>query len=308
MNQSKFSLADLLIVLGTLGFGFFCFLSFNFLMLGDTLPSLFLAALIAIILGGLALGAKILKRTSQNFKTCIILEWVLLFLFILIAIVAIFPFSHYFTVSEQKTEIKNKLISNITQAQGIFSAYEIYADNRLSIYENRLKGIVTARNVNPTEFKNFGFIDGVNINRQVENKLRSLKFQLYPSNYKAIKQIDSAWISDSKTKITNWSPIGIVKVMNSLKTEIPSWIIQLKTFSAFKAYGENVPDDFNYNITFNNVTNKFTTRSNPNALSICIAIAFYVLMLLSYFITKRHSKYPGLKLIFGKGNLDDNEL
>ena len=69
MSQSKFSLADLLTVLGTLGFGFFCFLSLNFKTLGDTTTSIIWAVTISLILGGLAFGVKLLKRTSRNFKT-----------------------------------------------------------------------------------------------------------------------------------------------------------------------------------------------------------------------------------------------
>ena len=69
MSQSKFSLADLLTVLGTLGFGFFCFLSLNFLTLGESTLSIIWAVLISFILGGLALGVKLLIRTSRNVNT-----------------------------------------------------------------------------------------------------------------------------------------------------------------------------------------------------------------------------------------------
>ncbi|MGI6409859.1 MAG: hypothetical protein ACOX0V_01285 [Bacteroidales bacterium] len=160
MSQSKFSLADLLTVLGTLGFGFFCFLSVNFLTLGDTTLSIIWAVLISFILGGLAFGVKLVKRTSRNFKTFIIWEWVLIFLFVVVAFFAIFPFSHYFVVTAQKENIQNKVVSNITQAEGLFIAYESYADNRLNIYKSRLNSIVAAKRVNPEEYKNFGFVEG----------------------------------------------------------------------------------------------------------------------------------------------------
>src|SRR5690606_8973393 len=124
--------ADLLTVLGTLGFGFFCFLSVNCLTLGDTDSSIIYAVLISCILGGLTFGVKLLKRTSHNFKTCIIWEWILIILFIVVAFFAIIPFSHYFVVTAQKEDIKKKVVSNITQAEGIFLDYESYADNRLN--------------------------------------------------------------------------------------------------------------------------------------------------------------------------------
>jgi len=307
MSQSKFSLADLLTVLGTLGFGFFCFLSLNFLTLGDTTTSIIWAVLISFVLGGLAFGVKLLKRTSRNFKTFIIWEWVLIFLFIVAAFFAIFPFSHYFVVTAQKDIIQKKVVSNITQAEGLFTAYESYENNRLNIYENRLNSIVAAKRVNPEEYKNFGFVDGTDDKTQVENKMFSLKAQLYPSNYSDMKQIDSTWLSDAKSKVTSWSPTGIVKVVNMLEIEISSWSKQLKSYSSFRAKGETATD-FDFLLSFDDVSGIFYQSTNPNPLALIIGIALYLLMFLSYFITKRHSRYPGLKIIFSMGSSKENEL
>jgi len=308
MNQSKFSLADLLTALGAIGFGFLCFLSLNFLTLGDMQLSVIVATIIGFVLGGLAFGVKLLKQTSRNFKTNIVWEWVLLFLFLIIAYFAVFPFSHYFAVSTQKEEIQQKITSNITQAEGIFTDYESYANNRINNYENRLKSIVTGKEVAPSQYRNYGFIDGTDDQTQIENKVFTLKAQLYPSNYKQMKLVDSTWLADSKAKIENWSPTGIVKVINTVKTEITSWKNQLKGYSTFRAQGETDEKDFGYPLTFKTATNYFTERTNPTVLSIAYSLGLYVLMLLSYFITKRHTRYPGLKLIFGTGSVKENEL
>jgi hypothetical protein len=289
MIQSKFSLADLLTVLGTLGFGFFCFLSINFLTLGDTTTSIISAVLISCIIGGLAFGVKLLKRTSRNFKTFIIWEWVLIFLFIVVAFFAIFPFSHYFVVTAQKENIQKKVVSNITQAEGLFLSYESYADNRLNIYKSRLNSIVAAKRVNPEEYKDFGFIEATDDNTQVENKMFTLKAQLYPSNYLDMKQVDSTWLSDSKNKVKSWSPTGIVKVVNTLKIETTSWFDELKSYSSFRAQGE-AEGDFDFLLTFDDVSSKFNQSNTPNLIALLIGIGLYLLMFLSYFITRRHSK------------------
>jgi hypothetical protein len=310
MNHTKFSLADLLTVLGTMGFGFFCFLSFNFLSMGEIVPSSVSAVIIALILGGLAFGIKLLKRTSRNFKTFIIWEGILLLVFVILAYVAVFPFSHYFAVSDQKAEIQQKISSDITQAEGMFAEYESYSNKRLYNYENRLKSIIEAyeRGAIVKEYRDYGFIDGTDNNTQIENKVFTLKAQLYPSNYEEMKLVDSNWLADSKVKIKNWSPTGIVKVINTVEIEITSWKNQLKGYSAFRAQGENA-NDFDYPpLTFNNTTHYFTERSNPTVFSIGYSLGLYVLLLLSYFITKRHTRYPGLKLIFGTGNVKENEL
>ena len=288
-KPSKFPLKDLLIVLGTFGYGFFCFLSINFLTLGDTTTSIIGAVLISSIIGGLAFGVKLLKRTSRNFKTFIIWECILIFLFIVVAFFAIFPFSHYFVVSAQKENIQKKVISNITQAEGLFLDYELYADSRLNIYKNRLNSIVSAKIVDPNGYTNFGFIEGVVDSIQVENKMFILEAQLYPSNYSEMKQINSTWLSDSKDKVKSWSPTGIVKVVNTLKIEISSWNEQLKSFSLFRAQGETAPD-FDFPLSFDDVSGIFNQSTTPNLLALIIGIALYLLMFLSYFITKRHSK------------------
>lgn len=297
MSQSKFSLADLLTVLGTLGFGFFCFLSVNFLTLGDTTLSIIWAVIISLILGGLAFGVKLVKRTSRNFKTYIIWEWVLISLFLVVAFFAIFPFSHYFVVTAQKENIQNKVVSNINQADGLFIAYESYADDRLNIYKSRLNSIVAAKRVNPEEYKNFDFVEGTDDNTQVENKMFTLKAQLYPSNYSDMKEINLTWLSDAKDKVTSWSPTGIVKVVNTLKVEISSWNQQLKSYSSFRAQGETATD-FDFPLSFDDVSGIFNKNSKPTLLSLSIGIGLFVLLLLSYLITRRHSKNP--YTLFGK--------
>jgi hypothetical protein len=307
MNQSKFSFADLFTVLAAVGFGFFCFLSLNFLSLGKTVPSIIWAAVLALILGGLTLGAKLLKRTSRNFKTCIIWEWVLLVLFVVMAFVAVHPFSHYFAVSEQKSEIQQKVTANITQAEGMFTDYENYANNRLYIYESKLKSIVAGKSVNSTEYNNYGFVAGTDDNTQIENKMFTLQAQLYPSNYKEIKQTDSAWLAHSKTIVADWKPIGIVTVMNEVERNLTSWKEQLKEFSSFRAQGE-IASNFDYTLTFDDATNRMKYLGSLTSLSMLYAVCLYALMLLSYFITKRHTRYPGLKVIFGTGSLNEKEL
>ena len=305
MKQSKFSLADLLTVLGTLGFGFFCFLSLNFLSLGETVPSIVWAASISFVIGGFALGAKLLKRTTGNFKTLRIWEWVFLFLFVVTAFAGVFPFSHYFFVYDHKSDIQQKVTSNLTQAEKMFTDYDNYATMRLNIYKSRLNSIVAGKNINPSEYRKYGFVDGTDDNTQVENKMFTLKAKLFPSNYVDMKQVDSTWLTDSKAKVANWSPIGIVKVINTVKIEITSWKDQLKQFSSFRAQGETA-EDFEYFLAFNAETNLISKLGKPTVFSSLYAIGFYVLMLLSYFITRPSTKNH--YRLFEKKSLDKNDI
>jgi len=308
MNQSKFSLADLLTALGAIGFSFFCFLSLNFLNLGDTQQSVIVGITIGLTLGGLAFGAKLLKLTARRFKTSIILEWLLLFLFAIIAFFAIFPFSHYFVVTSQKDGIKQNLSSNIIQAEGIFTDYERYANNRLQIYENRLKSVVANKNVNPSIYRDYGFVQGTDDQTQISNKIFTLSAQLYPSNYEELEKVFSNRLKYFKAKIINWSPIGIIIVLNTAEAEIVSLHNTLKEYSTFRAKGEIAGGNFDYPLTFNDVSKDFTSRASPTLLSILYSVGLYILMLLSYIVSRRHPRYPGLKVIFGTGETNENEL
>lgn len=306
MNQSKFSLADLLTVLASIGFGFFCFLSFNFLTMGETNKSILLAVAFALVLGGLAFGTKLLKRTDRNFKTCIIWEWVLLFLFVVAAIFAIKPFSHYFTVSSQKKDIQKEVIANIEQAEEMYNAYKKYADNRLEIYESKLNSVVMAKNTNPNEYQEYGFEEGTEDKTQIENKMFTLKAKLYPSNYEELETANVKWMNKAKSTVGSWKPIGLVNVIKVAKNNLTKWKNDLMEYSKFRADGE-MAENFEYPLSFNDVTEKMKQMSSPNWVSILYSVGLCFLMIVSYLVTKRHPRYPGLKVIFGKDK-NDKEL
>lgn len=306
MNQSKFSLADLLTVLASIGFGFFCFLSFNFLTMGETNKSILLAVVFALVLGGLAFGAKLLKRTDRNFKTCIIWEWVLLFLFVVAAIFSIKPFSHYFVVSSQKEDIQKEVIANIEQAEGMYYDYKKYADNRLKIYESKLNSVVMAKKTNPAEYQEYGFVEGTEDKTQIENKMFTLRAKLYPSNYEELATANVEWMNKAKSTVDSWKPIGLVDVIKVAKDNLTQWKNDLIEYSEFRANGE-IAENFEYPLSFNDVTGKMTQLSSPNGVSILYSVGLCILMIVSYIVTKRHPRYPGLKVIFGKDK-NDKEL
>jgi energy-coupling factor transporter transmembrane protein EcfT len=315
MNQSKFSLADLLTLLAALLFGFVCFLGTNFYTLGNTAQSIVLAVIITALLAGTAFGAKLLKRTSRNFKSCFIWEIILLVLFT--AFTALFsysPFPHYFTVSGKKADIQSNLTTSITQAENMFAEYEKYADNRERIYKSKLSSVAAAANINPGEYAEYGFVDNVATETQIENKMFTVHADLFPTNYSApndgngIKEVAVKWLIEAKQTTESWKPIGVVAVVNEVEKNSQEWLNILIDLSKVREKGEQA-NDFEYSLSFDDVKNNFTTLDKPTMLTIGLAALAYVLMLLSWFITKRHSKFPGLKLLFGGGTkYFDNEL
>ena len=300
------TLANLLIFFGAVGVGILCSLSLNFLSLGgtvpvhlhffslsNTVPSIIWGMLFALILGGLAFGAKLLKKASDKFEACMMGERILLFLFVVLALTLIPPFSHFFAVTEQRAAIQSKMLANIEQAEGMFDKYEEYANNRLQMYENRLRSVAAARQVNPRVFRDFGFVAGTDVNTQISNKVFTLRAMLYPSNYEAMKQESTNELARARNSVTYWWPISIVNIVNSLESEITSQRDELIGFSSFRAQNEEA-DCFEYPLAFDfeEVADKMTTLGRPTWIAVLIAIVLYALMLPPWISEERSSKSP----------------
>ncbi len=195
MNQIKFSLADVLSISSALLFGFVCFLGLNFLNIGTekvwgmdrTTGCIIIALMCASSLFFTSYGAKVFKRTHSNFKTCFVLEVILLILFILLALfftTKSSPFTHYFTVTAQKAEINSKLQNGINQAENMFSIYETYANKRINLFESDLNSVVNAKEIRPKEYEDYGFKkNDVADTAQIATKIYSVRTDLIGKHY-----------------------------------------------------------------------------------------------------------------------------
>jgi hypothetical protein len=309
LKQIKFSLAVVINLLAALTFGYFCFLGYNFYSLGDKGKSITIAVIITLLLIGTSLGTKLLKQTKRNFKSRFICEMVLLVLFtVLIASFTYLPFSHYFSVSENETQIKSKLNSSIAQAENMYTEYEVYVNKRKNNYKNNLESAILTMQASDVDFNKYDFKrNSLPYDKQIKKKIKTIGFDLVPSSFITMKNVNSRWLADSKQLVNNWKPIGLVDVINNIDKNSKKWKEELITISKIRETGEKA-DDFVYSIPFNEVTKYFTKLGNPKSLSAVYAILIYVLMLLSWIFTKRDSKWPGLKLIFGYGESSENEL
>ncbi|MBP6754673.1 MAG: hypothetical protein KA210_00900 [Bacteroidia bacterium] len=311
LKQIKFSLAVVINLLAALTFGYFCFLGANFFTLGDKGTSITVTAIITLLLIGTSLGAKFLKQTKRNFKSRFIWEIVLLVLFTLLtASFTYFPFSHYFSVSENETQIKSKLNSSIAQAGNMYVEYEKYVNNRKSNYKANLESAILTMHASNIDFKKYDFkTNSIAYDKQIKRKMITIGFDLVPSSFIAMKDVNSKWLADSKQLVNDWKPIGLVDVINNIDKNSNKWKADLITISKTRETGEEKDAvDFTYSLPFNEVKNYFTSVGNPTPLSVIYAILLYVLMLLSWIFTKRDSKWPGLKVIFGYGESSENEL
>jgi hypothetical protein len=312
MIKIKSTLAQVILVLTAISFGFVCFLSANFYTIGDTKKSLIIAGIITVLLAVLAYLASWFKGVKGNFKRNRIVEYVVIGSFTVA--IAFFtnssfftnstfftnsPFSHYFTVSDKKEAIKNQLSETITEAQGMFSTYESYANGRTTSYHATLQSIVRAKEKGSgttNDYDAYGFKNNeVSSKIQINNKMHTIKNELFPTNYtdtingNGIKEVAEDWLADAQKKATGWKPIGIVSVVNDIEEKSKGWRNDLVSYSTIRENGEQA-QDFGYDLPFPDLKANFTTHEKPTLLSIGWALLAWVLMLLSWFITKRDGK------------------
>jgi hypothetical protein len=314
MNTSNFSLADVLAMLTAAGFGCVCFLGTNFYSLGNVTLSTSLAVIVFLILFGAVFAAKKLKKTSNNFKNRFVLEVVILAFFSMSLIsLSLLPFNHFFTVLSKKSIIVNKLQGSIDRAQNMFPAYDMYVENRKDLYNNKLNSVVMAKDGKPKEYNSYNFINGIPHSIQIRKKMQNIDANLFPTNYSDVetkngmKEIAGNWLSDAKKTTENWKPFGLTNVVVEIDRKSNIWLESLIEISKNKEHGEQSVE-FRYDLKFDDVKSYFTTLENPNFISIILSLFVWVLMMLSWFVTKRHTRFPGYKYLFNTTHTSVNEL
>jgi hypothetical protein len=98
-----------------------------------------------------------------------------------------------------------------------------------------------------------------------------------------------------------------VGVVNDVEKNSNDWLNTLVTLSQVREMSEQA-SDFEHSLSFDDVKTHFTKFHNPTPLSAGLATLAYLLMLLSWFVTKRSTRFPGLKFLFGMGKSDENIL
>ena len=293
MTQSKFSLADLISLLTGIGFGFICFLAFNFYSFGDTRLSIFVASVITLLMIGTSMIAIRLKRTNRNFKIRRI--WEILFLFLFTAFTVCFtyfPFSNYFSVTNNEVEIQSKLTKNLGQVDKLYEDYKKYYETQKEEYDLKLdQAIINFIGDNkPSRFYELGFMDE-NINLDLQKQILIGKFQrdLFPKDFNEKRIKDSIYVENSKKIIYNWKykPIGIFEIIKNLENVIASTKEQLINLSK---NGDHKIDPFAPVTSVGELKTLFETIGKPTITSLVLGFVVWVLMLLSYFTSNRSTK------------------
>ena len=157
---------------------------------------------------------------------------------------------------------------------------------------------ITTKESNSQDYKAYGFEQGaIPDETQLKNKMFSINADLYPTTYSdpvnnnGLKEVATSWLSSARQTMNSWNPISVVKVVNEIEKNSKDWLDQLVRYSKVREKGE--PENlqnFPYKLNFTDVKSYFTKKEEPTLISYGLAIGAYLLMLLSYFISKRSSK------------------
>ncbi len=150
---------------------------------------------------------------------------------------------------------------------------------------------------------------------EINNKIRTLHLVLFPNNYRQMKEADSLWLANTKNTLNNswaWN-LGVVDIVNNIEQNSNNSLRTLINHTTkLEKCESNQTVEFSINSKNPNITSQvdvkshFTTLDSPKRLSIGLSIVTYIIMLISWLITKRHTRFPGLKILFGSGGLKSN--
>ena len=295
MTQSKFSLADLISLLTGIGFGFISFLGFNFFSFGDMRLSIFVASVITLLMIGTSMIAIRLKRTNRNFKVRRIWEIFFLFLFTSFTVFFIyFPFSHYFSVTNNEVEIQSRLSKNLGQVDKLYEDYQKYYEEKKRKYDFKLDQAIFSYELGggSAQFLELGLKQDQDLSLEDQKRSLIAKFKrdLLPKDFNEKRKKDSIYVENSKKIIYNWKfkPIGIFEIIKNLEDVIVSTKTQLINLSK---NGDHKITPFAPPVTsVGELKTLFETIGKPTTISMVLGFVVWVLMLLSYFTSKRSNK------------------
>jgi hypothetical protein len=313
-KQSIFSLADVITLVMVIFYGYFSFLGALFLNINNetvwgmskVTGCMFISLFCALPLLLTAWGAKVLKGTTKNHSERRLFEVVFLVLFGLFSLFLLSsysPFIHYFTVSNRDTSINDKINRVITNSEAMFDHYESLVDRRIFNYQGKLRAVVEGGSY--TQLEDYK-ISNANVSNEekVKTRIEIMRFALLPPHYSdsttqnGIKQVAMKWLGDAKQIPHKWRPIGLVSLVPNIERNISDWEQLLKTlYEDGIQPGENVePEQFDYNVRVVRLSSDFTLTDSPRMITIMFALFLNLLMLLSWFMTKRDRKgYSKLK-------------
>ncbi len=297
MNEHlKFSWGHIIAFLALISIGYITFMGVTYYTDGDFVSASIYMVVVFIVLFAVFIGAQFLKATHRKFARRIWIERILIFSSPIIYVLALIPFSHFWTVQSYDKDIVSQFSQSIVASQQLFADYDSYSNGRIKQYEDMLNGVI--RNHDAKEYEEFGLKNGKEI-VQRDVMVKTLKLQLLSTNYDSLRHEALKWIDNASVGATTWN-VFLLGNIKEIKNAIQEWQEILGAFSEKTLPNEllkdNRPSYFEKNSMtkvisgLNGLTDKYTTPEMPNIMCVLCAIVFYFMLLFPYFLQDRHTK------------------
>lgn len=286
MNKTRFNFAAVFSIMVLLIYAFIAFMGLIYWKNGElTIPLLLTLGGIAVVL--LCLYVMCISKES---RWRIGRAGELLFGIIIFAtfVLAAFPFTNFMKVIDKQDDIKGRIDTLFTSAKNLDSAYDNYANERISKYESSLKIISSGKNIRPSEYREIlAGAGGISDDEKITNLSKSLKRQLLPENMDSIRAERMKWL-ESANKMSVWNML-LPSNINEIASEVDNFVTNYADVSKSIRKGEDtLPFAYeNLNNNLGELQQIYTKFTKPSALSLIVSLVAFLIMMLPYIVAQR---------------------
>lgn len=312
--KTKFNLADVLSLIAIMAYGFFVFLSANFLEWGNMQSTIVWTAVAVVLFLVFSFGAKLLKQTSRNFIGSVIFEFVFLIGIIVTSLLMFPKFAHFLAVSDINKEIKQDITNEINNGRNMFANYETYCQERITDYSNNVQNAIDNKSTQRSVYLNYGFKLVFTPTQDIAHKttlIDDITEQLKGEKYDVLKKDATVNYNLWGNAINNWKPLSIIPVINSIDETIQKYYNTLVEYSSDCDMLNEDYYDFSYDISVgNDARTVIETYNGYSMLGLVLAIILFIFMVLPYLVAGRSTKFPGWRNLFNmmSNQRSSNEL
>lgn len=266
-------LALLLTILSLLAFAFAAFMGLEYLLKGNHLLAV-LICLSGMVLLGLCIRMACWGKSTRKKRQGYVIEILSLLAAGVILYLGRTPFSQFVYVVNHEQDINSLVMEARDNAFKIDTAYDDYAQKRLTAYERYLKK--TAKD-NP---------------QTVSLKVNSLKRRLMPEDMMDVREARKDWL-DQLHNMNVWN-IATAKNLGYLISASDDWVEQYAEVSSQIYQGEKCEAFTMKSDDIKNRYKEFTTPRTPDRWS-NLAMAACCLLILTFYIAslRAKSRYQG---------------
>lgn len=289
----KFSWGHIIAFVTLIIISYFSFMGITYLTNGNFLYAGIGVCIINIILITFFIIPQILKGTDEKFSRKIVFERILVFSAPIFFVIAMVPYSHFWTVFNKRDRVETTFSKSIKKTKGMFASYERYANNRIKEYNKDL-ALNQAKTIKRT------------------NRVEALELQIIASNYDDLKTSAFEWI-DKAAGATVWN-VFMIGNIEIIEDALNSWNTSLNTFSSkimtdepegVEPFSSNDPSVTSAKNSLKSLRSIYTRMERPTIISIASSILLYLLLLFPYIIQSRNTK--SLHRLIGSENRSNGQ-